>query len=57
MNGSESLVRNTLEALKQDYHIHEPEFRYWALVDLSEEERGEPDDDFYVTRFAAENVK
>jgi len=50
--GAESLVSETLRMLANDYGIHEPEFRYWALVDIEDEERGGPDDWFYITRFA-----
>lgn len=50
--GAEALVRDTLEMLVREYRIHEPEFRYWSLVDLDDEERGKPEDWFYITRFA-----
>ena len=38
--GSELPVRDTLQTLANDYRIHEPEFRYWALVDVDGESKG-----------------
>jgi len=54
--GSETLVHDTLRELKRDYRIHEPEFRYWALTDFDNDEKGNPDDWFHLTRFAMEYV-
>jgi hypothetical protein len=54
--GSETLVRDTLRELKRDYRIHEPEFRYWSLIDMDNGEKGDPDQRFYLTRFAIDYV-
>lgn len=50
--GSEALVRDTLAMLACEYRIHEPEFRYWSLVEIDDEDKGKPEDWFYITPFA-----
>ena len=52
----EEFVHKTLQMLKQDYTIHEPEFRYWSLVDDEEDQR-DPEDWWYITRFAREYIE
>ena len=55
--GSEALVHDTLSELKRDYRIHEPEFRYWALSDLDNDEIGATDDSFLLTQFAMKYIE
>ena len=48
---SESLVRETLQLLAADYHIHETEFRYWAHIDVDDQDQGESNDGFHITPY------
>jgi hypothetical protein len=55
-DGAEQLVHEVLAMLKRDYHIHEPEFRYWSLIDREEEDKGGPECWWDITPLAMEYV-
>lgn len=56
IGGDESLVWDTLNMLAEDNRIHEPEFRYWSLVDLADSNL-ESDAGFSLTKYATEFVR